>query len=149
MGNFDKELTLTTLKYLLYKPWRPKGFFSFWNHHNVLVNYFRFIWTGAYLRYGSTAIINILLFQCGSRILTSDVIIWRIKSVPTLKVLSNAVLFAENVNYSRMLVWNDWEVIIPSRQKSSNQCCLNVFATSTTLGQHYTNIDLVFAGYLY
>ena len=36
-------LTLSTLKYLLYKSWRPKGHFKFENITNVLGSFFCFI----------------------------------------------------------------------------------------------------------
>ena len=36
-------ITLTTLKYVLYKPWRPKGFFQFEIIINVFVSSFCFI----------------------------------------------------------------------------------------------------------
>ena len=36
-------ITLKALNFL-WKPWRPKVFFSIWNHHKCLVSSFRFIW---------------------------------------------------------------------------------------------------------
>ena len=38
-----RRLTLAGLKYFLYKPWRPKGYFQFEIIINVLIGSFRFI----------------------------------------------------------------------------------------------------------
>ena len=55
--------TLKALKCFLYKPWRPKGF---WNHHNLLVRSFRFIWIPMLWVWGHY--IFFLIFQCGGRL---------------------------------------------------------------------------------
>ena len=64
---------------LLYKPWRPKGFFQFEIIINVLVYSVRFIWI--LLCYGSTAIINSSFFQLWDRQILTFKDVWRFNQV--------------------------------------------------------------------
>ena len=54
----------------MYKPWRPKGFINL--KSSFKMSQLALSASFDYLCYGSTVIINILLFQCGDRLITSD-----------------------------------------------------------------------------
>ena len=54
-NNIERAYHPYNAKIYLYKPWRPKGFFSIWN---VLVNYFGFIWIPMLRVYGNYKFVN-------------------------------------------------------------------------------------------
>ena len=84
-------LTLTTLKYYLFKPWRLKLFLQFEIILNVLIISFRFIWIHmlwVYDHYNYFNFFSAVIVFMSQNLTSTDVRFWRIKTVPALKGLT-------------------------------------------------------------
>ena len=72
---------------VLYKPWRPKGFYQFEIVKNALVNYFRFIWIPmlwVYVHYKYFHSYSAGIDFRRQNLTSQDVRFWYLKSIPAL-----------------------------------------------------------------
>ena len=84
-------LTLTSLKYHLFKPWRLKLFLQFEITLNVLISSFRFIWIHmlwVYDHYNYFDFFSSVIVFISQDLTSTDVRSWHIKTVPALKGLT-------------------------------------------------------------
>ena len=83
------ELTFKPLKrwIILYKPWRPKGYFQFKIFINVLVSSFWFIWIPVLWGYDHYKYFDSYSARIDFRhqnLMSTDVRFWRLKSILAL-----------------------------------------------------------------
>ena len=134
-----------------------KGFFSIWNHHKRLSQFFP-LHFNTYVM-GSMAIINLSLFQRGDRfsrqILTSiNVAFWRLQSIPVLKgLIKNTVLELNPHGQLKTGTQNcniKWSLCPPPPLRSHVIWCkqlnrggLNAGPMFQTFNQHSASIGLI------
>ena len=97
----DEMFTPYNAELILYKSWRPKGYFQFDIIIDVLVSSFWFIWIPMLWGYGHQNIFY--SYSAGidfshQNLTSTDVRIWRLKSILAVKISSHLLVLVSDVS---------------------------------------------------